>query len=203
MSLFRVVANITGPKPGLPGVNVWHVKTQDVSPLSELDRALDALKGFYTTLAPYLAPAVTVTLGQDVLDIQEQSDEIRTARTVTSTASAAPGDLAPLLAIVIGWRTDLRARRGMGRTFVGPLADAAIATDGTPSSSAMLAAQNAGQALVDSNNTVPDFDICVNGLRDPKNTRQLEPDGTFAREFRPFTGVKIRDQFGAMRSRRD
>lgn len=204
MPTFRVPVTLTGAKPGLPGVNVWHVRTEDTVPVSELDTACDKLRDFYTALAANLAPGVTATIGPDIIDQETHEDESRTARTVVSTAQNAYGNAPPVCQAVISWRTSLRARRGQGRTFFGPVSGNSIDTDGSIEETFRGRLNTAAQIIIDTNNNeLTGVNFGVYGLENPASQSQPHPDGTLPKVIRDITSFKIKDQYSVLRSRRD
>lgn len=205
MPTFRVPATITGAKPGLPGVNVWHVRTlEEFVTVDELNSACDKLKDFYTALASNLAPGVTVTIGPDIIDQDTHEDESRAARTVVSSAQNAYGNAPPVCQAVISWRTTLRARRGQGRTFYGPVSGNSIDTDGSIEETFRGKLNTAAQLIIDANNNaLAGYNFCVYGLQNPAAQSQPNADGSLPKVARDITSFKVRDQYSVLRSRRD
>jgi hypothetical protein len=203
MPVFRVPATITYPQGGSPGVNVWSVRTTEGSVvIDELDSALTALQAFYNSLSAYLAPSTQVVIGPDIMDRESSVDQTRPSRTIGSTVSS--GTAAPVLQLVISWRTELRARRGMGRTFFGPLASVAVEGDGTPNTTFLNAARTAAADLISASNTANGWGIGVWGLVSPGTydaNGQLLPG--LPHVHRDITSARVKDQFAVLRSRRD
>lgn len=203
MTIYRVPIELNWNGNGSPGVNVFHVRagtgttnTQDQA----LQAALDAIKTFYTSIASVLAYQVTVNSGEIVtMDTKEIATP--TAFTVQSSGlNHAP----PQLAMVVGWRTILAARRGMGRTFIGPLSEAMVDNStGLPTNSAMTTLSNAAQALVTASlSTGSGWGLGVWGLE------AAAPKGTNPRDLhslphisRDITSFRIHQRFATLRSR--
>jgi hypothetical protein len=203
MAIFRVPINITFPGAGSPGVNVWHIKTNDANLSTELTQA-NALIGYMRTLYDAIKiyyPATTVlSLGT----VTEELTSREITPTMASVTGTGTGSAPQLLALVVTWRTNVASRRGRGRTFLGPLATAAMQSDGTPSATLLTAAGDAAQALITSSQAYLNGQIGVYGYEDPKTPGKLNPrDPTDPKIFREFTGRSIRDLFGSLRSRRD
>ena len=203
MPVFRVPANITWGGNGSPGVNVWSIRTDEAFvTVDELDKALTALQAFYTAVAGFLASGTVVSVGQDTINRETGEDESRPAKTQASTAST--GKAPPMGQGCISWRTPLRARRAMGRTFVGPLSSGAIDTDGTLSTTFVSAMTNAAQGLINASNGANGWAVGVWGLENPgqyDTLGRLLPGQPHV--HRDITSFKIRDQFAVLRSRRD
>jgi hypothetical protein len=203
VTVLRVPATITWPGPGSPGVNVWSIRTFNFSLLiSELDAALDALQTFYESIKLMYAPGTKITLGPDIMDRQSLEDASRPARDILSTGG--PNTAAPSLQVCVSWRTELRARRGQGRTFLGPLAGDVVSGDGTPSGTYLTPINTAAQALID-NSVDPDaWAVGVWGLDQPAPSGiPPEEHAALPRVHRDITTFKVRDQFAVLRSRRD
>ena len=203
MPVFRVPATITWPGQGSPGVNVWSVRTTEGSIIQdELELALGAIDTFYEAIRLYLAPGTTGTVGADIVDRESLSDESRPTR---SAASSAVTSAFPYFTqMCIGWKTALRARRGMGRTFVGPMSRSADGGDGTPSDAAVTALKAAGDALIDASDSANGWAVGVWGLVNPGQydaLGRLLPGQPHV--HRDLVACKVRDQFAVLRSRRD
>jgi hypothetical protein len=203
MAVFRVPATITWSGPGSPGVNVWSVRTVNASiVLEEIDAALTALQAFYTSLADQYPSGTKISLGPDIVERQSLEDASRPERVINSTGVEGPQ--AHVLQVCIGWRTSLRARRGMGRTFIGPLRLGVVDASGTPGSTVLTDVQNAAQTLVDASGGTNSWAVGVWGLQ---NVGQYDSTGRLVpgqpHVHRDITGFKVRDRFAVLRSRRD
>jgi hypothetical protein len=208
MAVYRVPVQITWTGSGSPGVNVWSVRTVNEvvqNPDLDLNEAVTALDAFYGKLTAYYPPGMKTTIGPDILERGSLTDFSQTAKVRSSTASVGSLNLPPANQVVVGWKTTLRARRGMGRTFIGPLLNSAQESDGTLSSTFLAALDAAVAALVnDSKSTTNGWAIGVWGLQ---NKGQYDANGQLipgqARIHRDIVSYKIRDQFAVLRSRRD
>jgi hypothetical protein len=203
MTILRVPINIAFPGAGSPGANIWHIRTADNVPATELSQAntlIGYIRQFYFSNVTEF-PATTVFSIGTVTE-EETSREISpTFATVTGTGV---GSAPQALAMVVTWRTEIAARRGRGRTFVGPLSTATIQSDGTPSTSSRNAIVAAAAALVTSSMGFANGAIGVYGYQNAKTGGPGEPrDPEDPKLFRDFTGSAVRDLFGVLRSRRD
>jgi hypothetical protein len=122
--------------------------------------------------------------------------------TFAPVSGSGTGSAPQALALVVTWRTEVAARRGRGRTFVGPLAPAVVATDGTPADTARSTLATAAAALVSSSQGFANGAIGVWGYQSAYTGEGDRPPGQ-PRVLRDFTGSTIRDLFGILRSRRD
>lgn len=203
MAIFRVPINITFPGAGSPGANIWHIRTIDPTTSGELVNAsalIGFIRTFYNTLAAYF-PATTVFSLGTVTEEETSREIVPTMATVTGTGVASAPQL---LALVVTWKTSIAARRGRGRTFVGPLATACMQNDGTPVATLVADANTAAQTLVNASLAGANGAIGVYGYQNaklPGKANLRNPDDP--RIFRDFTGKAIRDLFGVLRSRRD
>ena len=194
MAVYRVPVKLTWTGSGSPGVNVFHVHVVAGDPLVEVAEAITALGTFYTAIGVLLWQGSTWTIGDPVTDAE--TDELLAVTPLSgATSHGQSSKLAPALAIVCGWRTTTAARRGRGRTFLGPLNVDAGSTDGTPSSGALSTIQTAATALISSSTGDAGWNLAVYG--------QENPGEEFPRLARAFSTASIRDTFAVLRSRRD
>jgi hypothetical protein len=203
MAIFRVPINLTFPGAGSPGANIWHIRTvtpTSGSELSEANTLIGYLRAFYVAMQPYLALSTVVSLGT-VTEVGTAREIVPTMATVTSSGV----DSAPqALAVVVTWRTTIAARRGRGRTFVGPITKSVLQTDGTIVDGTRTTMATAAGALVTSSMGFGNGAVGVYGYNDAKTPGKENPrNPADARVFRDFTGYQIRDLFGVLRSRRD
>lgn len=204
MPVFRVPANITWTGPGSPGVNVWSIRTAEASVVvDELELALDALEAFYTAIKTQYPTGTVITLGPDIVDRESAEDQSRPQRQVFSGTTS--GKAPAAVQVCVSWRTSLRARRGMGRTFIGPLVqDLSSSSDGTPTSTMITAVSTAAQGLLTASDNATGWAVGVWGLESPGSydgNGNLIPGQPHV--HRDITAFKIRDQFAVLRSRRD
>lgn len=200
MSTLRVPINIVWPGTGSPGVNVWHVRTaSSVFDQLELDAAVAELRTFYNALANMYATGVVLSLG-DITDVESQEYRTSSFANVTSTTSGAV--MPPSQQFCISWRTSLAARRGMGRTFIGPLSTLTMDADGTPTASALNVVQTAANALVDASTAAGAWSIGIYGLQQPAPPLTSNY-ADLPHVIRDVTRAKVTDKFAVLRSRRD
>jgi hypothetical protein len=136
----------------------------------------------------------TITLGT-VVDVE--TDEQYSPTFSEITGAGGTSESAPVLCIVVGWRTSIAARRGMGRTFLGPVIPACVENNGTIASAALTNVNAVADQLVSDSEGLTDKALGVWGLQ----TAGGGP--TDPHVLRDFTSANVRDQFGVLRSRRD
>lgn len=201
MAIFRVPIVLTFPGAGSPGANIWHIRTVDPSFATELTQAntlIGYIRTLYAATAAYFPNGWTAQLGTVV----EEGSQREIVPTMASVAGSGSGSSPQMLAIVCTWKTTIAARRGRGRTFLGPLATAATQTDGTITDSVRTSFNTYTQGLVDSSVAFGNGAVGVWGYENPWTGTGPRPAGQ-PRVFRDFTGRNIRDVFGILRSRRD
>jgi hypothetical protein len=203
MALFRVPVNISFPGAGSPGVNVWHIRTSGVSGGTELTEAnvlIGYIRTFYNTIVAHYPATTTLTLGT-VTELLTSREIVPTFATVTGTGT---GSAPQALALVVTWRTSIAARRGRGRTFLGPHVTTDIQNDGTPSAALISDVNAAATTMLSSSTGYGSGAVGVWGYSAAKTPGKANPrNPADAREFRDFTGKAVRDLFGVLRSRRD
>lgn len=206
MAIFRIPINLAWNAAGSPGVNVWHVRDDAWPGSTNLDEALTVLSDFYADLAStdigILADQLRYSLG-DIVELESKEyvspDPLAF---VPGTATTADGLGPTPLQICVSWRTSSATRRGMGRTFIGPLRRTAAASDGTPTDSHVTALRNAAQTIIDHNNSPLTSSFGIYGASDGATKTQIE-SGDYPRVLRDITGFRVRDNFAVLRSRRD
>jgi hypothetical protein len=204
MSVFRVPVSLEFPGTGSPGVNVWSVRTvSGTVAIDELDAALDALQVFYDSIRLLAPNGWKATIGPDIVERTTSEDHSQAPRVISSVSS---GSFLPQAnQIVVSWRTSLRARRGMGRTFIGPLRADQADVDGTPTAGAIGAVQSAANTLVSASlSNAFGWAVGVWGLQNPGSydaQGRLIPGQPHV--HRDTTSAKVKDQFAVLRSRRD
>jgi hypothetical protein len=202
VSVFRVPVEIDWNGPGAPGANVWHCRT-DVSSGGlqdeQLQGAVDALHSFYSDLLGIFVDGSVFTLGQ-VVDMQ--TDEGHAPDWTTITAGNSAADAPPMLAVCVSWKTTLVARRGSGRTFLGPLASSVVGADGTPDDTVLAGIGTQAQNLINTSRGDNGYAIGIWGLESPYGGVGPAPSDT-PRVLRDIIAYRLRDQFAVLRSRRD
>lgn len=198
MAVFRIPVTLSWPGAGSPGVNVFHLRTTEssgsASNLLIIDEALNDLHTFlFACYQEVGCNGLAYSAGQGIVDVATQEEISRTGWSETN--SVADGAAPPVLAVVVGWRTTLAARRGRGRTFLGPLRSGVIQSDGTIGTTALNALQSAASTFVTNSQGIAGGAFAVYGQENLG-----DPSGHVARDI---TGYRIKDKFAVLRSRRD
>ena len=203
MTIFRCPVNITFPGAGSPGANIWHFRTTGSIGSVENSQAnalVGYLRTFYQSLNTLMPATTSITLGTVT--------EVTTAREITPTFAAVTGSgtgsAMQALSVVVTWKTSIAARRGRGRTFLGPWATAIVQSDGTINDTSLTTIRASAAALVssslaDGNGAIGVWGYDAAKLPGKANVRNPAD----ARIFRDFTSYQVRDLFGVLRSRRD
>lgn len=193
MTLFHVPIKLEWPGPGGPGVNIWDIRTTGSDPGDgdvDLNTMVDALGDFYGALnsASLVPGGYTASFEGQATTIDDEPifvDATPWSTTRTGTAASAP----PTSQFIVTLRTTSATRRGRGRKFLGPVAASAVATDGTPTSTAMVSLQNALDILLDESTGFANGAIGV-----------YSEAGSV---FRDAIQMQARNYFAVLRSRRD
>lgn len=202
MTVWRVPINLTWPGAGSPGVNVWSIRTTSEVQSDEvnLQEALDELHNRYTSFCQYMPSGSTAQLG-DVVNRDTQEFGPGTWTKITSTNGS--GQAPQALQMVISWRTALAARRGMGRTFIGPLGTNVMQSDGSISDTILTEVTGLAQGILNASTSGTNgWSVGVWGLQNkaPSGTTNYS---ALPHVHRDITGFRVRDKFGILRSRRD
>jgi len=203
MPIFRVPVNVAFVGAGSPGANIWHIRTVAGPGGSELTQAqtmVTAIRQFYNSCQAYLPTTNVYTLGT----VTELGTGREISPTWSSLSGVATGNIAQALCVVVTWKTSIAARRGRGRTFLGPLATSVQQSDGTIVDAARTGIGTAAAALVSTSLTDGNGAVGVWGYSAAKTPGKANPrNPADGRELRDITGYAIRDVFGVLRSRRD
>lgn len=189
MAIVRVPVRIEYPMPGGPGFNVWHLSTQPGGQAGDLGEALDALEAFYTKVRALIMPGTNIIIGEGMINdpLGDPTYVNDDSRTVTGGGTIA--GVPAMVALVVGWRTASATRSGRGRTFLGPISQAALQTDGTPSTLRLGEVRSAAEELVADSQSANGWAIGVLSAK----------QGV----WRETTGVSVRDRWAVLTSRRD
>lgn len=187
MAIWRVTVRTAYAAPGGPGYSTFHFRDGGLATLeAELDNALIGLRDAYELLTPQLCNTTVFSCDGVFQDVGGTQEINRQGWTIS-------GDLQPQnylsggLAVVCGWRTENRSRRGRGRTYLSGWPTSA-SVDGTPNNLVMAAVSAFGNSLVNFG---------------------ADNDGAFAvysptdEEARDITGRNVRDVWAFLRSRRE
>lgn len=195
MPVYRYATEI-GHTGGSPlSANVWHFRTVLDGGADDLqiDAAMGAIRQFYLDVAGSLASGTTVAFPEYATEVTTNTDaQVGTFQPVAGPSlSQAPA----VLAICVNWSTSLRARRGRGRTFVGPLNINTIAANGIPAASTIALYNTAAETLVGSSTGGNGWSVGIWGQQD-----QYQP---LPKVLRDITGFSVNPrQFSVMTSRR-
>ena len=126
MGIYRVTSQATGNVGTGPFVNVMHIQPASDA-LADVQAAVDVIRDFYTTIRVIYDVGTFWTIGSRVLRVDVNPDEITPVTPRGVQGSGTGGSAAPQLAQVVSWRTPLAGRSFRGRTYLGPLAQGAIA----------------------------------------------------------------------------
>ena len=198
MAIFRIPVTLNWPGSGGPGVNVFHLRTTESSGGAGngliLDDALDVLATFVDAVYDIVAPTgFTWSMGDDIVDVVTKEIESATTRTGGTASTDTPAPHA--LAVVVGWRTSLSARRGQGRTFLGPCRKGLIDTDGTIEAGNLGNIRTHVDTFVAASNAIAGGSFAVWG--------QESAGAPGVNVARDITDGRVRDIFAVLRSRRD
>lgn len=191
MALYRYIVDLTWAGSGSPGVNVFHMRTSEPTFIFEdVQVIVDALETFYQGLAQFMPASVTVSGRGDIVENFNTTPEFKDVDGWSVAGGASNPAYAPLSsAIVVGWRTNSATRAGRGRTFISPLSQGTLDTNGTPTAGTVSSMQTIANALVSTSQGSPNGALGV----------WSESTAT----FRDVVSASVRDQFAVLRSRRD
>lgn len=202
MGVYRANVNIVHGSVS-PGVNVWHLRTDtdatDTAGHAMAQDALDKLRAFYGSLAAGMASGTTYKC-DGITDVE--SDEGVSLNWSTVTGAQAGQLLPPASSVCISWKTSIRARRGMGRTFIFPITYGWLDGDGTLLAGALTILNGAATTLRDASLLDNGWAFGVWGQQNAMPGADSLARRNAPHVLRDFTGFNIKDKFATMRSRR-
>lgn len=196
--MLRARATISG-FPGGPGLMTLYA-APDASPedasAAQLatDRMRDAVEAFKGQLdgsgpCVFTSDAFVDKLNEVTGALEDSFSVTPWTKTSTGAGAAAPRPIA----VAVTWKTTdfVNGRRVRGRTFLSPLSNATLQTDGTPAAATITAAQDFGAAWIDA------------GATDIYTGVWHRPVGGSGGSFHVITGYQVNDKWAVLRSRRD
>jgi hypothetical protein len=202
MSVARANVNIVAAGVS-PGTNVWHFRTgNDITGAAgkaEAQDCLDKIRVFYAALAAGAASGSTFKC-DGATDVE--SDEGVSLNWTTVTGAQAGQLLPPACSVCISWKTSIRARRGMGRTFLGPYTYAWLDGDGTLLTGALNILNTAATNLVNSSLLDNGWAVGVWGQEEALGKVTAAERRLAPHVLRDITGYTLKDKFATLRSRR-
>ena len=198
MAVYRIPIELRNGSFPSPMANVWHGRADSsgaiFDPAQAAGTMLGELQTFYGQCVQMLAAGTTVHFPTEIVDVDTKEETpIQPINPIAATATT----IAPKgLSICISWRTSLRARRGRGRTFLGPLSGNFLENStGAPYAGFRSALQTAVDDLLEASSGVNGWALGVYG--------QEQPLVDTAHVLRDFTQGVVSDEFTLLRSRRD
>lgn len=189
MALIRTQVRWTFPAGSGGGVNTWHMRTQD-SPggyQADVEALMEIVRTFYTSVMAICPSSSTVAWDGSAQEIGA-APEFQEPSPAWSVGGIGTGYGAAAGMGCVTWYSTLANRRGRGRTFIGPIASAAVEGDGTLTSAALSALRNGAAGLVSSSQSAVAGSIGVYSQRD--------------RLLRDIVGARVTDEVAILRSRR-
>lgn len=199
MSIFRATVAVTWGSGGGPGANVWHFRTETPGSGEQRQACVDVLSSFYDGIGHdsdggglIFQDGMTFSM-TEVVDVD--TDEAYPVAFTTTTISGGSDPLPNATQIVLGWQTSIAARRGRGRTFLGPLGTAVLDSNGQVKASQRTKILSHANTLVTASEGITAAALGIYG-------RQAAHSPS-PKVLRDITGVKMGTQFAVLRSRRD
>jgi hypothetical protein len=178
-----------GGVSGAPGANVWHGRILTGSEQADLDEIVGAVENFYTACADLYTADLTISFLGEASGVGDDAGSLYTSDPWTVTGTDGLDHLAPVLQMLVNWRTPTGGRQGRGRTYIGPLSTGVHQDNGTPQEAARSLLQDAADALIE------ESDSFANGAL-----------GVYSRvgdTFRDFVSAAVPNEFAILTSRRD
>jgi hypothetical protein len=178
-----------GGVSGAPGANVFHGRVIEGAISSDIEDLTSILEDYYTSIADLYTADLTISFAGEVTGVGDDAGDFWTAAPWTVTGTDGLDHLAPVLQMLVNWRTDSGGRQGRGRTYHGPLSTGVHQDNGTPTEAARTLLQDAADALIGASDGIGDGAL-----------------GVYSRvgnTFRDFTSANVPNEFAILTSRRD
>lgn len=187
-------------------INTWHVRTGNLVTTEQaaVNSAAGAIRAFTQAMSASYPSLVAGSMKCDFAVNVETGEDLPISTSTFAPVVFTGGALhaPPHLAICVSWKTSIRARRGRGRTFLGPLVTAAMQSDGTVTDALLTTLSTAATSLVNASLTDNDWAVGVWGLENPAPKNFAGDYNDLPHVIRDITGFTISDKFAVMRSRR-
>lgn len=169
MAIYRLPITVTGPQAGGPWVNVFHLSTDSSTPpQTTINQVATTLRAFYQALSfsvPNIGPTLAGGMSINADFATDVDTQTQLPVTWPTIQTAATGGSAPTrLSICVTWRSVIAARRATGRTFLPPLSQAVVGTDGLPKSQTIDQVRSAAAGVLTSQQSTSGGGLCVYGL---------------------------------------
>ena len=193
---------ITAPNTS-QAVNVWHFRT-GIDPGGAIDAApassaVTAIRTLYSNLAAYYPGGASIT-SEGPVDV-ETSEGVNAPFTAVA-GSGVGGNLPSILAACVSWKSTIRARRGTGRTFFGPLVPGFLQSDGTITDAVLTQFRTHVQTLVSASLQDNGWAIGIYGQVRATPKASAEERRAEQHVLRDVVSFTVKDRFSVMRSRR-
>jgi hypothetical protein len=202
MAVWRYPVEVAFAGAGAPGVNVFTIRAEDTADEAGVTAAAAALRAFYIGVQSVLPTSTIIRFPNEAVNRQsEEALQIAAPAQVVGAGGAGGPDV---LQACIAWKTSLRARRGTGRTFIGPLAEGYVGPEGAPTTAGADAIEFAAQDLVDVSTAANGWAIAIWGQVALLKEASPEQRAAAPKVARDITGYSFRRaKLAVLRSRRD
>jgi len=143
----RYTCKLSGGFGSGPYYNVHYVKSTDPTS-THLIAQVTALKNFYDAIKAWYPIGITVTCADTAISWSDPIPALVSVPAQSVTGTDGSGYLSPQLALTVSWKTPFATRHSRGRSFIGPLGQAASTSSGTPVAAFTTALQTAANALI-------------------------------------------------------
>lgn len=127
----KVIRVVAESSLAIESVNVFHWQIPGAgSQATEIAAAITAMTNFYNAVKA-LIPTSTITIGTRVVTVDQTPNQELASSNATVTTTGGSTSAVTSAAAVCAYRGPFIGARYRGRIFLGPLADAAVASSGT------------------------------------------------------------------------
>lgn len=195
MTIWATKVNIHSPAMPDDGVNTWHMREDAAFPIDSRAAVEDMMvwvSVFYEGIKGVYTPDTVLSWDGEATEVGSEDPKFHSGMTAWSkTGTGGSNAMPPADQMLVKWSTASASRSGKGRTFIGPLSEDNLQSNGTPEESNRSVIQGAADALI-STSEAADAESQAIGIWSVK-------DGV----LRDITGASVPNKFASLRSRRD
>lgn len=163
MTTYRAVVTIASPDIGGTGVNIFHLSDGGTDPGDTAwNDAIDALGDFYNGVTSKVPSSTTFAFDGELIEVEGgSSSSVTGLHTFSIIGGTTVQGLPVANTICVGWRTGVHTRSGMGRTFLGPIAQDTNGADGKPTQAVVDDVKDAADGLIAAVDAISGVDFVV------------------------------------------
>lgn len=149
MGIYRTTVKLAFATGSKGGTNTWHIRSTSV-PLPGAPTMVTAIKNFYDAIKAMFPTTMTFAWDGTLAQVDSADPPVLGGGTPWTVTGTATGSLYSPAGVgcVVGWKSSIATRSGRGRTFLAPLAQGVMQSDGSLADTNLATMQTAANALI-------------------------------------------------------